>query len=59
MCPLRHTRREVMTLAKAGMRRPEPSTGDQKIKQAKLRNEKALKEPEKKSGSGENRTKPL
>jgi len=48
-----------MTLAKAGMRRPEPSTGDQKIKQAKLRNEKALKEPEKKSGSGENRTKPL
>lgn len=46
-------------MAKAGMRRPEPSTGDQKIKQAKLRNEKALKQPEKKSSDGESLTKPL
>ena len=49
---------EVIGMAKAGMRRPDYKAGAAKIKQAKLRNEKAQKDAENKSGGGE-QNKPL
>jgi len=45
-------------MAKAGMRRPDYKAGAAKIKQAKLRNEKAQKDNENKSRSGD-QIKPL
>ena len=49
---------EVITMAKAGMRRPDKNTGTEKIKQAKLQNEGAqVGENKQKIGSMKSDTK--